>query len=309
MRVTVLINPNARLAHNHDGTGLREQIEAGFAARGIVAQVVAAAGEALPEAAAAAVEAARRGEVDAVIAGGGDGSIGTVAGLLAGSGIPLGILPLGTLNHFARDLGIPPDLDAAIGLIADGATRAIDVAEVNGHAFVNNSSVGFYAILVLERERLQNDRGLSKWAAMMLACLRLLRRFSLRRLTVAAEGRRMQHRTPLVFVGNNAYRLHPPELGTRACLDDGRLWICVARQQNRRQLLWLACRSLLGLRQSLQELEIVCADSAEIESRASRLPVAVDGEVRIMHPPLRYRARPGALQVFAPPRAIEPEPL
>jgi len=308
MRVIVLINPKARIAHFRDSSALHERIGESFAARGITARIVAAAGEALPEAASAAVEAARRGEVDAVVTGGGDGSVGTVAGLLAGSRIPLGILPLGTLNHFARDLGIPPNLDGAIDLIANGATRAVDVAEVNGHAFVNNSSVGFYAILVLERERLQNDRGLSKWAAMMLACFRLLRRFSLRRITVAAEGRRMHHRTPLVFVGNNAYRLHPPEFGTREALDGGRLWICVARQQNRWQLFWLACRSLLGIRLRLRDLEIVCADSVQIESRASRLPVAVDGEVRIMYPPLHYRSRPRALQVFAPPRAIGPEP-
>ena len=308
MRVIVLINPKARIAHFRDSSALHERIGESFAARGITARIVAAAGEALPEAASAAVEAARRGEVDAVVTGGGDGSVGTVAGLLAGSRIPLGILPLGTLNHFARDLGIPPNLDGAIDLIADGATRAIDVAEVNGHTFVNNSSVGIYAMLVLERERLRNDHGLSKWAAMTLACFRLLRRFSLRRITVTAEGRRMAHRTPLVFIGNNAYRLHPPELGTRASLVDGLLWICVARQQGRWQLLWLACRSLLGVRLSLRDLEIVCADAVEIGSRASRLPVAVDGEVRIIRPPLRYRVRPRALQVFAPPQTIEPEP-
>jgi diacylglycerol kinase family enzyme len=98
----------------------------------------------LQAAAERAVQRVREQELDALVVGGGDGSIRTVAHVLAGTGVPLGILPLGTLNHFARDLGIPTDLKETVALIAAGKTRSIDVGEVNGETFINNSSIGLY---------------------------------------------------------------------------------------------------------------------------------------------------------------------
>jgi diacylglycerol kinase family enzyme len=307
MRVIAVINANAGPARGIAPEALGARIAGLFAERAVHASVALATGRDWVAACQGAVESAVRGEADAVVAGGGDGSVGAMAGLLAGTGVPMGVLPLGTLNHFARDLRIPTDLASAVALIAEGHTRAVDLAEVNGLPFVNNSSVGFYAILVLDRERRRSHDGLSKWPAMMLSGLRLMRRFSLRRLTVSAAGVRMHHRTPLVFVGNNAYRLHPPEFGTRDRLDTGKLWLCVASPQTLRQMLWLACRAFFGLRLGLHELELLTDETAEIASRVSRLPVALDGEVRILRTPLRYRARPGALQVFAPAPAGEGE--
>ena len=109
------------------------------------------------------------GELDAVVVGGGDGSIRTVASVLAGSDVPLGIIPLGTLNHFARDLRIPVFADRAIAVIASGEKRYVDVGEINGKIFINNSSIGIYPYLVLERERRRRRKRLSKWTAIVLA--------------------------------------------------------------------------------------------------------------------------------------------
>ena len=85
------------------------------------------------------------GEIDAVVVGGGDGSIRTVASVLAETSVPLGVLPLGTLNHFVKDLGIPLPLEEAAATIAAGHLRVVDLAEVNGRVFVNNVSLGLYA--------------------------------------------------------------------------------------------------------------------------------------------------------------------
>lgn len=299
MRVIVLLNPDARTVENEGPAALGDRIARAFSTQAIEAQVEFATGNDWRRAAENARRAIERGQADALIVGGGDGSLSTAASVIVDTGIPLGILPLGTFNHFARDIGIGQDLDQAISVIAAGKTAAIDLGEVNGQAFVNNSSVGLYSILVIDRERRRQQR-LSKWAAMVLSCFRLLRRFSLRRLTISAAGQRMSHRTPLLFVGNNPYRLRPPAFGTRERLDSGRLWICCPKQQTLWQLVWLACRAFAGLRIHLHDLEIIMDSAAEIDSRASRLPVALDGEVMIMRPPLSYRIRPGALRVFTP---------
>jgi diacylglycerol kinase family enzyme len=121
-----------------------------------------------------------------------------------------------------------------------------------------------------------------------------------RRLSVYAEGRKAPCRSPCIFVGNNEYTLTLPAVGTRRRLDAGELWVYVAKSQSRWALFWLACRALLGLIDVGKDLELFRVESAQIRSRTSRLPVAYDGEVEIMHTPLRYRMRPAALRVFAP---------
>ena len=114
--------------------------------------------------------------------GGGDGSIRAVAGVLADSDVPLGVVPLGTLNHFAKDLGIPLKVEDAAATIAAGRTRLVDLAEVNGETFINNSSIGIYPYMVIDRERRRAQHKLTKWMAMVPAFFRMLRHFPRRRL-------------------------------------------------------------------------------------------------------------------------------
>ena len=119
----------------------------------------------------------KRGETDAIVVGGGDGSIRTLASVLAGTDVPLGVLPLGTLNHFAKDLGIPLQVEEAAAIIAAGRTRVVDLAEVNGETFINNSSIGIYPYMVIDRERRRARHKLAKWMAMVPAFFRMLRHF------------------------------------------------------------------------------------------------------------------------------------
>jgi len=154
-RVAVLLNQAAGTIVCGDGRSLGETIEAAFAKRGVAATLEFLPGTELKAHAERAMEQAKTNSIDAVVVGGGDGSIASVAGVLADTEIPLGILPLGTLNHFAKDLGIPLQVEQAADVIADGFVRSVDLGEVNGESFINNSSIGIYPYLVVDRERLR----------------------------------------------------------------------------------------------------------------------------------------------------------
>src|SRR3954468_12709730 len=156
-RVAVLLNRAAGTIVCGDGRTLGETIAAAFGQHGITATLEFLSGEELRESASRSLQRSKQNEIDALVVGGGDGSIATVAGVVADSGVPIGILPLGTFNHFAKDLGIPLLVEQAIDLIAAGRVRAVDLGEVNGESFVNNSSIGIYPYLVVDRERLREE--------------------------------------------------------------------------------------------------------------------------------------------------------
>lgn len=238
--------------------------------------------------------------VEAVAVGGGDGTLGAAAGVLSGGRVPLGVLPLGTRNHFARDLGIPADLGAAARTIAAGRTSVIDVGEVNGRVFLNNSSIGLYPELVEGREALRSSTGASSWPATLRSALGVLHRFSRLRVTLQAAGERRSLRTPFVFVGNNAYELRLLELGRRRALDRGELIVYVARHETRLSLLRLALLGMAGRLEQDRDFKSLVVADLEIAARRPWLRVGVDGEVARMAPPVRYRILPRALQVFVP---------
>jgi len=300
MKIEAIVNETSGTVLSIGRDNLKIALDSAFAASGVEALIAFVPCEELRSSAAAALERARRGEIDAIVVGGGDGTVRTVAAVLAGTDVPLGILPLGTLNHFAKDLGIPVELDGAAALIATGSARTIDVAEVNGEVFVNNSSIGIYPYMVLDRERRRATAGHPKWVAMIFAFLRMLRQFPRRRLRVCSEGWAKPYRTPCLFIANNQYTTELFALGRREKLDQGELWLYIVKQKHPLAFLWLAVRTALGLLEESPDIESLQVRAAEIRSRASRLPVALDGEVETMRPPLRYRTRPGGLRVLAP---------
>lgn len=305
LRAVVLVNEGAGAAEGRQGMAFAAALAAAFERRGAVAETQLLPSDSLREAAERARERVARGEIDAIAVGGGDGSIRTVAGVLADTGIPLGVIPLGTLNHFARDLGLPADLDGAAAVICAGHARVVDAAEVNGELFVNNSSIGIYPSMVQDRERLRQGRGWTKWTAMLVAGLRTLKRFPVRRLSISAEGWTEPCRTSCVFIGNNRYEIEAAAFGRRRRLDCGELCLYVAKPQSRLSLIWLGLRSAVGFLDGERDLRAFTARAAVIDARQHRMLVALDGEVQRLRSPLRYRSRPGALRVFAPPSAEE----
>ncbi|HEX6377185.1 MAG TPA: diacylglycerol kinase family protein [Allosphingosinicella sp.] len=246
-------------------------------------------------------EAATAEGVDALVAAGGDGTVGTAAGAVAGTDLPLGVLPMGTLNHFARDAGIPLDLGQAAAAIAAGRTRLVDVAEVNGQLFVNNSAVGLYPTLVREREAQQRNFGRTKRRAMLVAAARALWRFSSRRLTLRFAAMKAPVETPLLFVGNNRYETGLLRLGRRAALDGGELCLYAPLARSRLGFVWICLRAVLGRPDRQRDfLTMEGIEECEIGSRRPSLMVAMDGEARRLETPLRYRIRAGALVLIVP---------
>lgn len=244
---------------------------------------------------------AASGRDDVIVAAGGDGTISAVAAALAGTGKTLGVLPLGTLNHFAKDLHVPLELSAAIENIARGHVAEVDVGEVNGRVFINNSSLGIYPHIVRDREAQQERLARGKWTAFFWATLRALRRFPFMTLTITLEGERLVRRTAFLFVGNNEYEIAGFNLGGRKCVNAGKLGLYLTHRTGRLGLFRLAFRALLGRLEQAKDFDVFCVEEALIESRRPSLLVATDGEVSLLKTPLHYRIRPRALRVIIPP--------
>jgi diacylglycerol kinase family enzyme len=234
-----------------------------------------------------------------VMAGGGDGTINTVASHLIGTDKILGVLPLGTLNHFAKDLKVPLDVEGAAQTIISGSPITVDVAEVNGRVFLNNSSLGLYPTIVRQREK--NQRlGSGKWPAFLWAAVSALRRYPFLHVRLVAGGKKFDLRTPFVFVGNNEYIMERLNIGGRARLDQGLLSLYVTNRTGRWGLVRLALRALLGRLREEKDFLALLTEEVKIETKHRHLRVAFDGEVELMPTPLHYRSRPGVLRVMVP---------
>jgi diacylglycerol kinase family enzyme len=236
-----------------------------------------------------------------LIVGGGAGTISAAASALAGTDTVLGILPLGTLNHFARDLGIPADLDEAAKLIALRRERRVDIGEMNDRLFINNSAIGLYPLMVVDRDMQRRRLGRSKRLAMLLASFRTLARFSHYRLTLTInEERSGRVDTPLLFVGNNDYRIDLGAPGERERLDGGELCVFVMRKKTRRGFVFASLRALFNRSRPDDLVLLENVKRLRVSSRRSQLAVSLDGEVVRAAPPLDYRIRSRALNVIAP---------
>lgn len=248
---------------------------------------------------------AARGPYKAIVVGGGDGSVSSVAASVIESDKILGVLPLGTLNHFARDLGIPFDLAAAARTIIAGHTTTIDVAEVNNRIFLNNSSLGLYPIIVREREKRQR-LGSGKWPAFVWATIQALRRYPFLDVRLRINEHFVDRTTPFVFVGNNEYVMDSFNIGLRNRIDRGVLSIYITHRTSRLKLISLALRALLGRLRDDKDFLALSSRELKIETPHKRLRVAFDGEIEVMKPPLEYRVRTRALRVIVP-KAAEAE--
>jgi diacylglycerol kinase family enzyme len=234
-----------------------------------------------------------------IVAAGGDGTVGAVAARLIGTTHIMGVIPTGTRNHFARDLGVPSDIHAAVEVLKSGVLASIDVAEVNGMPFVNNSGLGLYPRLVEQRERLRR-LGSRRLSASIAAAWAVARRVPFLNVRFEVDGLPFTQSTPFVFVGNNRYELEGFRIGRRESLTGGELSVCIAHRQGKWGLLSLAVRALTGTLRQSRDFDVFSAHELWVESDALRLTVSLDGEVADLTPPLHYAIRPGALWVILP---------
>lgn len=239
-----------------------------------------------------------------ILVSGGDGTIATAATELLRTHAELAILPAGTLNHFARDLGVSTEAPEALKLAVEGECRGVDVGIVNGRVFLNTSSVGAYVRFVRIRERL--ERWFGYRIASALAALRIL--FQLRRFVVEleVEGKPRIYRTPLVFIGVGERELQLPTLGNRVHEGQRELHVMIVNGRSRARLLALALAAVArgtDAAARTPELDSFLVQRCRVTLRRATA-VAIDGELVAMHETLEYELRRDALRVVAPP----PEP-
>ena len=235
-----------------------------------------------------------------VLVSGGDGTIAAAAAMLAGTGIELAVVPGGTLNHFARDHGIPTDHAKAAELGTAGAARPVDVAYVDDRLFLNTSSVGAYVHFVRTRERL--ERFLGYHLASVVAAFRLLGRIRPFVVELEIEGTTRRFRTSLVFIAVGERELRVPTLGSR--VEGGRrgLHVMVVRGWTTARLVVLAFAALArGVRPMARtnHFESFIVDRVRVDLPRRHGTVAVDGELVSMTTPLEYRLARDALLLVA----------
>lgn len=240
-----------------------------------------------------------KSDVEIIVAGGGDGTISAVAEVVLKENKILGVLPLGTLNNFSKDLQIPQNIEDAVRIIAEKYVRTIDVGEVNGRLFVNNSSIGLYPHIVRRREK-QQRLGRGKWRSAFWAALRILKRSPFFAVRLETEKGRRIVKTPFVFVGNNEYEMNFFNIGRRAKLDDGKLSVYFLHRSGRRGLFLLILRTLFGRLRQTKDFEAINVEAITIETRKKRILVAFDGEVKKFETPLNYKIHAQALRVISP---------
>jgi diacylglycerol kinase family enzyme len=281
--IPALVNPAAGNAAEID----RALRDAGFDVRNVDRrQVTQAARRVIAEGASRLVVA------------GGDGTVSAAAAAVARTGVELAIVPAGTLNHFAKDIGIPTSLAEACAVAKSGRVVYVDVAWLNGRLFLNTSSVGVYANFVRVRERLEPKLGY--WIASALSVIRTFIRVRPFRVTLETEGVQRRYETPLVFIGVGERELKLPKLGGR--LDAGRsgLHVMVVRGRTRARMFALsfaaAARGTHAVART-PHFDSFLVSRCTIEQRHSK--VAVDGEVVELESPLRYELGKNALKVIA----------
>jgi diacylglycerol kinase family enzyme len=239
------------------------------------------------------------GDAEVIVAAGGDGTISSVAKEVYRAGKVLGIIPLGTLNNLSKDLGIPQSVGEAVDTIKNRHIAEIDLAEVNGRIFLNNSSIGLYPRMVKHRVE-QQRLGYGKWRAAFWAWLRIFRISPFLDVNIKVDNKEFRRKLPFVFVGNNEYEMDLYNIGRRPRLDAGKLSIYFIHSGGRWGVTILLFHTLTGRLRQWRDFEEVSSEEVTIGSRKKRLLVAFDGEVAVMETPLRYRSLAKALKVIVP---------
>ena len=171
---------------------------------------------------------------------------------------------------------------------------------MNDRIFINNSAIGLYPLMVLDRDLQRKRLGRSKRLAMVVASLRTLARFNHQRLTLTVNDEKERVDTPLLFVGNNDYRIDLGAPGQRESIEDGTLSVFVMRKKTRRGLIAASIRALFNRARDDDMVKIENVQRLRVSSHRSALAASLDGEVVGAAPPLDYKIRSKALRVIAP---------
>jgi diacylglycerol kinase family enzyme len=240
----------------------------------------------------------------AIVVAGGDGTINMVASACVEANRPLGLLPAGTFNYVARNLGVPTEVSEAVALIVHGQLRQVDIGEINGRIFLNNAGLGLYARMLEHREHDKRRFGRSRIVAFVSGMRCLLSSHPLFAVELEADGHAERHLTTTLFFGCNSLQLQHFNAAAAECLRHQKLAVLSLKLRSRWEVIVAACAGLMGRLDAVKTTDTFCASNVRVQTRRRVLKVAVDGEIVLLRSPLDVVLRPGALQVFAPP--VEP---
>jgi diacylglycerol kinase family enzyme len=242
-----------------------------------------------------------------LVAAGGDGTVNAAASAVVGSDIPFAVVPLGTFNYFARDIGMPLEPAAAATAILGGTVSPIHVARLNKHLFLVNASIGLYVKLIEQREKHEARLGRSRIVSVISGLVTALRGHYAMSLDMAVDGKPVHLRTPLLFLGKNYLQLKNLDFDIAQGVADGQIGVILLRDANPLTILNMALRALFGKLEQAQKLHAFCAQRLQINTRRSKVSAVIDGEIVELQTPLNVEIARNALQVVRP-RAGDSEP-
>lgn len=245
-------------------------------------------------------KALERSGAEMLVAAGGDGTIAAVAAASHDAGVPMGVIPQGTFNYFARGLDIPEDMDGAVEVLATGQLHDMPLGEVNGEVFLNNTSLGVYPLILQRRESIYNRWGRSRLAAYWSVLLALTGFRRPLKLRLTLDGREVKLRTPLAFVAKSAYQLERFNLDGADAIRDGHFALFTAKGERSIDLVRTALKLAGGSAQNGSDFDLQIARDITIETGHKRTLVARDGEKAMMKTPIRVRLRDAPLRVMVP---------
>lgn len=246
------------------------------------------------------------GQAERIIVGGGDGTVASVAGLVAGTGLTMGILPLGTMNLMAKAVGMSGDLTEALEQLRHAEARDVDAARVGGRLFLHHVSVGLQPRIVRIREKLGYSSRLTKMLSGARALFSVLLKSPSQRLSLEIDGRHSNIKAPALVVSNNIYE--DSAWLKQAKLDEGLLGVYVLKPMSRLALLRLALDLLRGRWRDNLNIAEEQARSVQIafsRRRFGRLRrsmwASIDGELSLLDLPITITSEPGVLSLLVPP--------
>lgn len=290
----VILNAKAgtALAQGLTPDRLRESFE-----RREYAVVVDASDEALES----RIDRALTSNAGIIVSAGGDGTATLIASRLVGTDKALAVLPLGTANLLARDLGIPMDVDAAIAALETMEVRRIDVAEINGRVFLHKVVVGTFPDMAVMREKVRGQATLRSAIGFARYFVRRLGHGRRMAVAVASHGRAERiERVHAIAIANNAYDEGWAKVFHRSRLDAGCLTLYALKTPGTLDIVRLLVKMIAGRWREDQAVSIETVHSVTLRAKRSTLRVMIDGEVELLETPFAFTIRPAALNVLAP---------
>ncbi|MBV0932572.1 diacylglycerol/lipid kinase family protein [Marinobacterium weihaiense] len=241
---------------------------------------------------------ARQGAI--LVVAGGDGTLNAAVGLLAGTDVPLGVIPCGTFNFFARDRGIPLATDAALALLREGSIRPCALARVNGLPFCVSASIGVYPRIIAAREKVSAVTGRNRLVSLLSGIWIFLTRARGRRLLLEHDGQRRVETAPMLLASVSPAQLANFDLPEVEQIRQGRMLVFVIRSNSTRALCRYLWATLRGELKRLQELDVFATERLQVSTRRRRLTLAVDGELHRCPSPLTLEVEADAYTCVLP---------